>query len=110
MAHKSSLQKDLLRVLRHARAPLRQAILRKADKALIYAICELCENVLCGNVPLTPAQKSKLSKHKGILKRLVKRSESWTKKKEALTQKGGSFIPLLLSVLAPTIGKLIFGE
>lgn len=107
---KNQLHKDLLRVLRHAKAPLRKAILSKADKALIYSICEICENILCGNVALSPPQKSKLKKHKSILKRLVDRKEPWTKKKEALTQTGGSIIPLLLSVLAPTLGKLIFGE
>lgn len=106
---KKHLHKDLLRVLHRAPPSLRKAILREADKPLIYSICELCDNTLCGNVPLTPTQKQKLKKHKTILKSLAKRGESWLTKKKALTQKGGSFLPLLLSVLAPTLGKLIFG-
>lgn len=101
---------DLLRVLHRARPPLRKAILKHADKALVYSICELCDNTLCGNVPLTPQQIQNLKKHKHILKRLAKRGESWAKKKKALAQKGGSFLPLLLSVLAPIIGKIIFGS
>lgn len=101
--------KDLLRVLRDARPSLRKAILKHADKTLVYTICELCDNTLSGNVPLTSSQKHNLRKHKTILKQLAKRGESWLKKKKALTQKGGSFLPLLLSALAPTLGKLIFG-
>ena len=101
--------KDLLRVLHRARPHLRKAILKHADKALVYSICELCDNTLCGNVPLTPTQKQSLKKHKTILKRLAKRGESWLTKRKALNQKGGSFLPLLLSVLAPTLGKIIFG-
>jgi len=101
--------KDLLRVLHRAHPPLRKAILKHADKALVYSICELCDNTLCGNVPLTPTQKRNLKKHKVILKQLAKRGESWHAKKHALVQKGGSFLPLLLSALAPTLGKLIFG-
>lgn len=101
--------KDLLRVLHRARPSLRKAILKHADKTLVYSICELCDNTLSGNVPLSSSQKQKLKKHKTILKRLAKRGESWVAKKRALAQKGGSFLPLLLSVLAPTLGKLIFG-
>jgi len=101
--------KDVLRVLRCARPSLRKAILKHADKTLVYTICELCDNTLSGNVPLTPAQKHNLKKHKAILKQLAKRGESWLTKKKALTQRGGSFLPLLLSVLAPTLGKIIFG-
>lgn len=102
-------RKDLLRVLQRAHPHLRKAILQHADKALVYSICELCDNTLCGNVPLTPAQKQNLKKHKTILKRLAKRGESWLTKKKALNQQGGSFLPLLLSILAPTLGKIIFG-
>lgn len=109
-AGKKTLHKDLLRVLHHATPSLRKAILREADKPLVYTICELCDNTLSGNVPLTPSQKQKLIRHKVILKKLAKRGESWKIKKKALTQKGGSFLPLLLSVLAPTLGKLLFGE
>lgn len=107
--NKRQEHKDLLRVLQRARPSVRKAILKEADKALVYSICELCDNTLSGNVPLTPTQKQKLKKHKTVLKKLAKRGESWIKKKKALTQKGGAFLPLLLSVLAPAIGNLIFG-
>lgn len=102
--------KDLLRVLHRARPSVRKAILNDADKALVYSICELCDNTLTGNVPLTPSQKHRLKKHKTVLKRLAKRGESWIKKKKTLSQKGGAFLPLLLSILAPTLGNLIFGN
>lgn len=107
---KKTIHKDLLRVLKNASPSLRKAILREADKALVYSICEICDNTLCGRVPLTTSQKQKLKKHKTILKRLAKRGESWIKKKKALTQKGGAFLPLLLGALAPSLAKLIFGS
>jgi len=100
--------KDLLRVLQRAKPSVRKAILKEADRALVYSICELCDNTLSGNVPLTPAQIQKLKKHKNVLKKLAKRGESWTKKKKALAQGGGAFLPLLLSVLGPALGSLIF--
>lgn len=106
----SQKQKDLLRVLHRARPTVRKAILKDADKALIYSICELCDNTLTGNVPLTPKHKQKLRKHKNIIKKLAKRGGSWLKKKKAISQKGGAFLPLLLSALAPALGSLIFGS
>lgn len=110
MSPQNQKHKDLLRVLQRARPSVRKAILNDADKALVYSICELCDNTLTGNVPLTPSQKQRLKKHKTVLKRLAKRGESWIKKKKTLAQKGGAFLPLLLSILAPTLGNLIFGN
>lgn len=87
---------DLLRVLQKARPPLRRAILKESDKGIIHCICEICENTLVGNVRLSPLQKKKLEKHKAALRRVVKRGETWKKKKQFLVQKGGAFLPLLL--------------
>lgn len=107
---KKQTHRDLLRVLQHARPTVRKVILNDANKALVYSICELCDNTLTGNVPLSQSQKQKLRKHKEILKKLARRGESWIKKKKILaSQKGGALIPLLLSVLAPALGNLIFG-
>ena len=103
------VHKDLLRVLSKAKPSLRKAILRDAGKPLIYSICEICDITLNGNVPLKESAKSKLKKHKKFLRQLAKRGESWKKKKHLL-QRGGAVIPLLLSLLAPTLGKLIFGS
>lgn len=102
------LHKDLLKVLAKAKPSLRKAILRQADKALIFSICEICDNTLSGNVTLKDSDKQKLRKHKKILRQLASRGGTWKKKKQEV-QKGGALIPLLLSLLAPTVGKFIFG-
>jgi len=108
MANSTPLHKDLLKVLAKAKPSLRRAILREADKALVFSICEICDNTLNGNVPLKDSEKKQLRKHKKIIRLLAERRGSWKKKKHQV-QKGGAFIPLLLSLLAPTLGKLIFG-
>ena len=109
MPKTSPLHKDLLKVLSKAKPSLRKAILKEADKALVYSICEICDNTLTGNVPLKNNEVHKLRKHKKVLRELAQRGGSWTLKKMKILQRGGAFVPLLLSLLAPTVGKLIFG-
>lgn len=105
-AHKAYLQ-----VLLHAKPSVRQAILKTADKALIYSICEVCDNTLAGNAPLTRPQVQQLKRYRKIIESLASRGESWIKKRRTLVrnQKGGAFLPLLLGFLAPVVGKLLFG-
>jgi len=104
-------RKELLRLLAVLKPRTRKTVLKDADRSLIYSICELCDNTLAGNVPLSPSDKKKLSKYKALLRRLAKRGESWQKKKQILVQRGGGFfIPLLLSVVAPLLSNLIFGK
>lgn len=103
------LHKTLLRVLAKAPPALRKAVLKEADKALVFSICEICDNTLSGNVPLKETERHKLKKHKKILRALASKGGSW-KQKKRIAQTGGAFIPLLLSLLAPSVGKLIFGS
>lgn len=109
MPSSTPLHKDLLKVLTKAKPSLRKAILREADKALVYSICEICDNTLSGNVPLKDSEKKQLKKYKKVLRQLAERKGSWKKKKQQV-QRGGAILPLLLSLLAPTLGKLIFGS
>jgi hypothetical protein len=100
--------KDLLRVLHKAKPSLRKAILREADRALVHQICEICDNTLAGHVPLSPSQKQKLKKHKQILRNLAHRTPSWKSKKNLL-QKGGAFLPLLLTILSSVLPSVLGG-
>lgn len=106
----NKVHKSLLKVLHSAKPTLRKAILDTADRALVYSICEICHNTLNGNAPLTRPQVQKLKKHRRVLERLSAKGESWQKKKSVLKQTGGAFLPLLLSILAPTIGSALFGS
>lgn len=90
----------LLNALRHANKEQRLALLKTADKKLINYICECVLNVLQGTVSLKNCQKYKLKKHKNILRKLVgksKKKNCWKSKKRIIVQKGGSFLPLLLT-------------
>lgn len=87
---------------------MRKAILKEADKNLVHSICEICDNTLVGNIPLTPAQKTKIQKFKTVLRKLAHRGEGWQKKRKFLVQHGGgAFIPILLSVLSSVLPAIL---
>ena len=91
-----------------AKPSMRKAILEKADRNLVHSLCEICDNTLVGNIPLTLAQKTKLRKFKTILRKLAHRGEGWQKKKDVLIQHGGgAFIPILLSILSSVLPTLL---
>ena len=106
MAPSVKTHRAVLQVLQSAKPNLRKAILRESDKALVYAICEICDNLLLGNIPLTTAQKSKLKRYRNDLRRMAQKGEGWKSKKEHLVQKGGAFLPLLLSAVASVLPML----
>ncbi|KAF4523993.1 hypothetical protein B566_EDAN013835 [Ephemera danica] len=96
-------QLAILKVVLNAEPKLRKAILQYADKNLVQTICECVLNVLLGNVQLDESQKKKFSKHKSLLRKIVKKKGNWKIKKKLL-QKGGSF---LIPLLAPVLGSLL---
>ncbi len=91
--------------LNAASAATCKAIIKTADKGLVNCLCEVCLNVLKGNVPVTTVQKRKLSRHKADLRRLIKKNLSLNSKKRIL-QKGG-FLGALLGPLVGGLGKVI---
>ena len=107
MAPRVKAQQALLHVLHGANPSLRKAILRESDKSLIYTICEICENLLIGNINLNEEQRQKLKRYRRQLRRLAERGEGWGNKKEVLVQRGGALLPLLLSVVASILPTLL---
>ena len=107
MAPRVKTHQALLHVLQSAKPNLRKAILQESDRALIYTICEICENLLLGNIKLTDEQRKKLKRYRDDLRRLAQRGEGWQAKKKVLVQKGGAFLPLLLSVVASMLPSLL---
>lgn len=106
-AKSTKTNRDILRVLQKAKPPLRKAILREADKGVVYSICEICDNTLAGNVPLNSQQKSQLKKYQSILRQLSQNGGHWKTKKKTLVQHGGAFLPILLSVLSSVLPALL---
>lgn len=98
----------LLEALIHATPKERKALLKACDASRIHSICECAYNLLRGNIPLSEKERKQLSKHKSILRRIVKRGECWAKKRKYLVQQGGGvIIPLLLSTALQALTQLV---
>ena len=95
-----------LQILAKAKPGMAKAIIQAADKDLILCLCECAQNILNGNVPLTPCHLKHLQRHRKDVRILVKKRTSKLKKKKIL-QKGG-FLPALLAPIAiQVLSKLI---
>ena len=97
---------DLL-YLQKARPCIRKHLIEKADRSLIECLCECADNILKGNVQLTPTQRDQLQRNKVGLRELVKKSVP-LKKKKAILQRGG-FLGSLLAPIASVVGPLLTG-
>jgi hypothetical protein len=97
----------LLKSFAKLNAKAKKKVLQSPE--FIKCICEICCNVLKGNVPLKKTHTQKLRPLKNILRKFgVKTKKLNLKaKRQYLLQKGGSFIPILLSLIAPIVSSLI---
>lgn len=106
----------ILRTLYHLNKDQRKALLKKADKSIVCAICECALNTLRGVVHLSEKQKSKLAKFKNVLRKLVdiknKRSKKnfWKSKKRLIIQKGEGLLPILLGPAISTLLSQLFSK
>lgn len=101
---------SMLRWLSKANPKARKVVLRSADRDLVDCLCECALNILNGNVPLTQAQKRRLSKYKLVLRRMASGKRSSLKAKRRLIQTGGfiaGILPVVLKALTPLLLKSI---
>lgn len=99
--------KHTLHVLKDCSPCVRKAILKTSSPKLVQTLCEVCLNVLNGNINLSQPQKLKLKKYKNTIRELAGTKKSISKKRKILVQKGG-FISLILStVLGGLVNKLL---
>ena len=104
MSHTVKKNINLLRALSLMTPKQRKSVLKTADKDLIQSVVECAYNLLLGNVNITPQVKRKLSKYKSVLRRLIKKGDSFKVKKRIIVQQGGGVvIPLLLSAVLQTL-------
>ena len=96
----------MLAALATAEPKWRNRIIKEAPTELIHCISECCQNVLKGNVTLTPGQKRQLSPKCTHLRALASKSVSVKKKKQILNQKGEALLGLLLK---PLVGAVLSG-
>lgn len=85
-------------------------MIEKLDASTVNAICEIALNTLRGAIPLPASKRARLAKHKTTLRRIAQKGEGWKKKRLALRQSGGAFLPVLLgTVLSAIFGNVLTG-
>ena len=103
---KLNLRKNyhFLHVLARSRPSQKKALLQSANNVQIKSICEVCLNVLYGNVPVN---RKKLKKYKNVLRALAKKSTSIQKKKKMLVNQSGGFLPVLAPAIISALGGIL---
>lgn len=98
-------QVHLLHILSKASPQQRKAILNTTSLEQLKSICEICKNVLHGNIP--GIKTHKLASYKKVIRKLADNKISLPSKRKILTrQTGGGFLPLII----PTVLKLLLGD
>ena len=108
MASRLKKHAHILRFLASGKPAVCKAVVKAADPQLINCLCECAHNILKGNIPLTKAQKQKLTWVKQGLRSLAKKSTSQKQKKKIL-QKGGFLGALLAPVAATVLSQAVKG-
>ena len=98
----------VLKVLCEAHPSVVKTILQGANKDLTLCLGECAHNVLRGNIPLSPAQKSRLTRYKKELRQIARKTTSQKLRKQVL-QRGGFLGALLGPLLASLAGSVISG-
>lgn len=84
-----------------------KAFLKNLDKDQTKFICEVCMNLLNGNIPTTDCEKKKLTNYKRKIRTLASRNS--LREKKTIIQRGG-FIPALLAAVGGTALNYILNE
>ena len=107
MSHNVRNHAHMLKVLSECNPKLRKLIIQHGGPGLLKCLCEICLNVLKGNVSLSQVQKRKLSRHKQKLRTLANPRASVASKKKLLVQQGGFIGALIGPVLSTLAGLLL---
>lgn len=107
MRHRVKTHQQFLRALLILKPKYRKVLLKACDENEVNCICECIHNVLQGKIQLQPKEKSKLSKYKNVLRKLLRKGKS-AARKNIIIQKGGAFLPIILgSVLSALVNSLM---
>lgn len=96
----------LLHVLAAASPAQRKAILKSASDEQIKTLCEICQNLLSGNLPSNNIKK--LCSYKRVIRLLANRSiPIYRKRKLIVTNRQvGGFLPLVLPAVLSLLGGI----
>lgn len=93
-----------LNILSRSSPAQKRALLRTANKGQILSLCEICLNVLSGNIPV-PVKK--LQKYRNALRRVAKKSTKIAHKKKIFINQSGGFLPIVLRAIGPVLAGLL---
>lgn len=111
MSRQLKAHRHYLELLRTAQPQQRKALLQTITDKQLDAVCACAYNLIRGNVPVSPAQKKKLSPHKVHIRKLADKSLTRQSKKKILNQRGGFFLGTILkAILPPVLGSLLGGK
>ncbi len=97
--------KDIIILCSKLKTPWLKKIIKHSGKDFIFAISEICDNVIKGNVPLSKYQFSRLKRYYKHLKLIANKKKSIALKKKHI-QVGG-FLPALITPLLGFLGSII---
>ena len=95
---------NTLRVLAKVKPSVANHVIQLCEKDLILCVCEICNNLLKGHINLTKTKKQRLSKHKGSIRLLSRKTTPITQKRKVI-QRGG-FLGAILSAVLPILSGL----
>ena len=84
----------------------RKGLLKHASPEEVKSICECVFNVYKRNVPISKRTISKLYPFRKTIVKIGKNPKS-PKAKRLIQQKGGAFLPILISSLLPTVLSML---
>lgn len=100
---------DFLRCLLKGPGSKRCKLIKKCSPDQLKTICDICFNILEGNVPLKDKKKKQLAKFADTIRILGRKGRTpLTKKKKLLVQKGeGILTAILVPIISAIAGSLI---
>ena len=86
---------------------IQKTIIKNSDDKLTRLVCEICLNLEKNNIPVTGKKSKKVKQQFNIIRAFASKKKTLFKKKKYLRQKGGFILPLLASVVAPFLSKIV---
>lgn len=95
---------QFLKLLLKTSPKKRRSLLRTANKEQVSCLCEICLNILAGNIPVNI---KKIKKFKNILRKLANPSTKFTTKKNIFVNQSGGFLSKLLPTIASVLSNIL---
>ena len=87
-------------------AKRRKALLSQVTRNELKSLCEICLNILKGNIPLDDKTFHKLKRYKSKLRTLADKKTPLAEKKKIVNQHGG-FVGTVAAIALPLLASLL---